>query len=198
MTPERKLRLESVVRYRQPDMTVVLENVFDPHNLAAVMRTCDAVGICEVFAITDRLPHRENWGYRSSRSANKWVRLHAFTDRASCIRAVRSQYQTLIGSSLQEGSRDLYSLDLTGSVALVFGNEKYGISEGMREACDGFFQIPQLGMIHSLNISVACAVALYEAFRQKKARGHYDQPRLTAEERGRILDLWAGTMNHEP
>ena len=192
MTPERKTRLESVIRYRQPDLTVVLENVFDPHNLAAVMRTCDAVGVREVFAISDRIPERKNWGYRSSRSANKWVELHTFTDRVSCIHAVRSRYRTILGSSLQEGSEELYGIDFSGSIALVFGNEKYGISESMQSSCDGFFRIPQVGMIHSLNISVACAVTLYEAYRQKKSLGHYEHPRLDPEERSHILARWSG------
>lgn len=190
MTPERKQRMEAVVRHRQPDLTVVLENVFDPHNLAAVMRTCDAVGVREVFAITDRIPQRSNWGYRSSRSANKWVELHSFTSRDACLEAVRQRYRTLLASSLQEASRELYSLDLTGSLALVFGNEKYGVSEGMQQACDGYFRIPQVGMIHSLNISVACAVTLYEAYRQRHASGQYAQPRLPDHERLRLLTQW--------
>lgn len=191
MTPERKLRLESVIRHRQPDITVVLENVFDPHNLAAVMRTCDAVGIREVFAITDAIPKRKNWGYRSSRSANKWVELHSFSDRKACISEVRNKYQALLGSSLREGSADLYSLALTGSIAFVFGNEKYGISEDMAAACDGFFRIPQVGMIQSLNISVACAVTVYEAFRQKSMAGHYAEARLSLAEQQRIVRAWS-------
>jgi tRNA (guanosine-2'-O-)-methyltransferase len=190
MTPERMQRMEAVVQYRQPDLTVVLENVFDPHNLAAVMRTCDAVGVREVFAITDRIPLRRNWGYRSSRSANKWVELHSFSSRDACLQAVRQRYRTLLASSLQEGSGDLYSLDLTGSLALVFGNEKFGVSEGMQQACDGYFRIPQVGMIHSLNISVACAVTLYEAYRQRKGSGQYAQPRLAEHERLRLLAQW--------
>lgn len=191
MTPERMLRLESVIRHRQPDITVVLENVFDPHNLAAVMRTCDAVGIREVFAITDAIPKRKNWGYRSSRSANKWVELHSFSDKRACIAAVRGRYHSLLGSSLREGSADLYALPLTGSIALVFGNEKYGISRDMEALCDGFFRIPQVGMIQSLNISVACAVTVYEAFRQKALAGHYAQARLAPEEQTRIIGDWS-------
>ena len=192
MTPERIEKLKAVLRFRQPDLTVVLENVFDPHNLAAVMRTCDAVGIREVFAITDRIPERKNWGYRSSRSANKWVQLHAFTDREPCLAMVRSRYRQVLGSCLTEEAVGLYQADLTGSLALVFGNEKYGISEDMKKVCDGFFRIPMLGMIPSLNISVACAVTLYEAYRQKSAAGHYGSPRLNAEEQAGIMAHWMG------
>ena len=198
MTPERKQRMESVIRHRQPDIAVVLENVFDPHNLAAVMRTCDAVGIREVFAISDAIPKRKNWGYRSSRSANKWVELHHFSRGEDCIAAVRERYQTLLGSSLREGSADLYTLTLTGNIAFVFGNEKYGISEAMAAACDGFFRIPQVGMIQSLNISVACAVTVYEAFRQKSVAGHYANPRLGLSEQQRIIGIWSGHAEQTP
>jgi tRNA (guanosine-2'-O-)-methyltransferase len=198
MTPERKQRIEEVIRYRQPNLAVVLENVFDPHNLAAVMRTCDAVGIRELFAISDRIPLRKNWGYRSSRSANKWVDLHSFLDREACLLAVRKRYDTLLASSLHGGARDLYSLDLTGSLALVFGNEKYGVSEDMQQACDGYFRIPQVGMIHSLNISVACAVTLYEAYRQRKSAGLYEEPGLDRHERARILAQWGNEQTDTP
>ena len=174
MTPERASKITAVLGKRQRDLTVVLENVFDPHNLAAVMRTCDAVGVQEVYAITDRIPKRKNWGYRSSRSANKWVDLHAFTDRESCLSAVRARYGLLLGTQLGSGVPALYEIDLTRSIALVFGNEKDGLSAAMLSACDGFFRIPQVGMIHSLNISVACAVTLYEAMRQKTLKGHYN------------------------
>lgn len=198
MTPERKQRIEEVIRFRQPNLTVVLENVFDPHNLAAVMRTCDAVGIREVFAISDRIPLRKNWGYRSSRSANKWVELHSFTDRDACLQTVRKRYDTILASSLHGDARDLYSLALTGSLALVFGNEKYGVSEGMQQACDGYFRIPQVGMIHSLNISVACAVTLYEAYRQRKSAGLYERPGLDEHERARILAQWGNEQADAP
>jgi tRNA (guanosine-2'-O-)-methyltransferase len=192
MTPERMHRMESVIRYRQPDIAVVLENVFDPHNLAAVMRTCDAVGIGEVFAITDAIPKRKNWGYRSSRSANKWVELHAFRDREACIARVQQRYGTILGSSLRAGSSDLYTLSLTGSIAFVFGNEQFGISDEMAAACHGFFRIPQVGMIQSLNVSVACAVTVYEAFRQKSLAGHYAEERLSPAEKMRIIGNWSG------
>jgi tRNA (guanosine-2'-O-)-methyltransferase len=154
------------------------------------MRTCDAVGVREVFAISDRIPERKNWGYRSSRSANKWVELHSFSDRDACLQAVRRRYDTLLASSLHDDARELYGLDLTGSLALVFGNEKYGVSEGMQQSCDGYFRIPQVGMIHSLNISVACAVTLYEAYRQRKSAGLYERPGLDDHERARILAQW--------
>lgn len=197
MTPERKQRIEDVINKRQPDLTVVLENVFDPHNIAAVLRTCDAVGVVEAFAITDCIPHRKAWGFRSSRSASKWVKLHYFDDRVSCLNIVRSRYQRLLGASLGDNIPSMLESTFTGSTALVFGNEKYGLSQEMLNACDGFFYIPQHGMIHSLNISVACAVTLYEAMRQRTTAGLYDFPALKAQERGRMYLEWSSGITED-
>ena len=173
-------------------MTVVLENVFDPHNIAAVMRSCDAVGVQEVYAITDRIPHRSNWGYRSSRSANKWVDLHSFHDRGECMDTVRSRYANVFGACLGPSIPSLFERDMTLSLALVFGNEKYGISDWMRERCDGWFVIPQCGMIPSLNVSVACGVSLYELYRQRSAAGMYGQERMTKVRSEEIMRRWSG------
>jgi tRNA (guanosine-2'-O-)-methyltransferase len=191
MTPQRSVRIEEVLAKRQNDLTVVMENVFDPHNVAAIMRTCDAVGICEVYAITDTIPLHRNWGYRSSRSANKWVKLHTYSDKENCIQDLRKKYDLLLASYIGEGISSLHETDFTKKTALIFGNEKYGVSELFRQACDGFFTIPQVGMIHSLNVSVACAVTLYEAFRQKTVKGHYFKSRLSPLELDTIRLEWA-------
>lgn len=193
MTPERKKRIEEVLDKRQPDLTVVLENVFDPHNIAAVLRTCDAVGLVEAYAITDRIPHRKAWGFRSSRSASKWVTLHYFEDRETCLTQVRARYDRVLGAAIGADIPSIYDATFTGSAALVFGNEKYGLSDEMKEACDGFFYIPQQGMIHSLNISVACAVTLYEAMRQRSVAGLYDHPTLNHMDRKRIFLEWSSS-----
>lgn len=178
MTPQRHNRLSSVLNHRQPDLTVVLENVFDPHNVSAVMRTCDAVGIQDVYILNDRIPPHKKWGYRSSSTAAEWLSVHQFTNAESCFNELRKKYKKVYTSHLGENSADVYTMDLTESIALVFGNETFGVSENIKKYSDGHFIIPQVGIIKSLNISVACAVTLYEAFRQKKEKGHYEKNRL--------------------
>ena len=190
MTPERYNRLTTVLSRRQPDITVVLENVFDPHNVSAVMRTCDAVGIQEVYILNNRIPPHRKWGYRSSSTAAEWLTIHQFTDAESCFEAVRARYEKIYTTHLGEKTVDLYDLDLTQSVALVFGNETFGVSEDIRRFSDGYFVIPQVGIIKSLNISVACAVTLYEAYRQKREKGHYAIPRLNEEQMTRLDKDW--------
>lgn len=190
MTPERYERLTAVLNKRQPDLTVVLENVFDPHNISAVMRTCDAVGIQEIYILNTTIPRHKKWGAKSSSSAAKWLTIHQFTDNASCFEALRKKYKKIYTTHLSSDAVGLHELDLTEPVALVFGNEHAGVTEEMIAFADGNFIIPQMGIIKSLNISVACAVTVYEAFRQKQMAGHYQQPKLAGEQLEQLRNEW--------
>lgn len=187
MTPQRKEKLEQVLAKRQPDITVVLENVFDPHNISAVMRTCDAIGIQDIYILNTKIPLHKKWGARSSSSAAKWLTIHQFENAEECFLSLRKNYSTILTTHLSSDTISLYEINFTNSIALVFGNEHSGVSDDIRALADGNFIIPQAGIIRSLNISVACAVTLYEAFRQKNAAGHYDQQRL---DHGRFKKLF--------
>ena len=190
MTPQRDVRLTSVLNKRQPDITVVLENVFDPHNISAVMRTCDAVGIQDIYILNHKIPPHRKWGEKSSSSAAKWLTIHQFTDPQACFEALRKNYNKIYTTHLSTDAVGLHELNLTQSVALVFGNEHSGVSDEIIAMADGNFIIPQVGIIKSLNISVACAVTLYEAFRQKSIAGHYDQPKLKGEQLDTLRKDW--------
>src|SRR6185312_9529066 len=190
MTPERQQRLTQVLDKRQNDLTVVLENVFDPHNISAVMRTADAVGIQEISVLNSRIGPHKKWGAKSSSSAAKWLTIKQYSDPAACFTELRRKYDLILTTHLSTEAISLYEIDFTKSIALVFGNEHDGVSEEIREMADGNFIIPQVGIIRSLNISVACAITLYEAFRQKNAAGHYDRVKLGPEEYGRIMGKW--------
>ena len=190
MTPERTERLETVLSKRQPDLTVLLENVFDPHNISAVMRTCDAVGIQEIYILNHKIPPHRKWGAKSSSSAAKWLTIHQFTDVAECFEALRKNYQKIYTTHLSSDAVSLHELNLTESVALVFGNEHSGVCEEIIAMADGNFIIPQVGIIKSLNISVACAVSLYEAYRQKNNAGHYNQLKLEGEQLTTLRTEW--------
>lgn len=191
MTPERHNRLSTVLSKRQPDLTVVLENVFDPHNISAVMRTCDAVGIQELFVITTKMPRHKKWGTRSSSSAAKWLTIHQFDRVDDCVKEIRSRYTQIFTTHLAQNSVSLYELDLTQPTALVFGNEHGGLSEEILSVADGNFIIPQAGIIRSLNISVACAVSIYEAYRQKEKAGHYLEQRISQEHYDKLFEEWS-------
>jgi tRNA (guanosine-2'-O-)-methyltransferase len=192
MTPEREERILHVLNRRQHTLTVVLENVFDPHNISAVMRTCDAVGIQEVYVLNTHIPPHRKWGAKSSSSAANWLTIHQFTDAGQCFAELRKNYDRILTTHLSGDACSLYDIDLTGRIALVFGNEHSGVSEEIRTLSDGNFIIPQMGMIRSLNISVACAVSLYEAFRQKTAAGHYSSRSLPEGAFNRLWGSWGG------
>ncbi|SFV28004.1 TrmH family RNA methyltransferase [Thermoflavifilum thermophilum] len=190
MTPERIARIKSVISHRQFDLTVVMENVFDPHNISAVMRSCDAVGVQELYVLNTRIPPHKKWGAKSSASAAQWLTIHTFTDVQTCFAALRKKYQKIYTTHLSSTSVSLYDLDLTQSVALVFGNEAEGVSEEVCRYADGNFLIPQVGMVKSLNISVACAVTLYEAFRQRWQAGFYQQSDRFQPQKTALEKLW--------
>ena len=190
MTPERRERLLSVLNKRQNDLTVVLENVFDPHNISAVMRTCDAVGIQDVYVLNTKIPRHKKWGAKSSSSAAKWLTIHQYTDAQECFAALRRNYKLILTTHLSSDAISLHSIDFTQPIALVFGNEHSGVSDEIRALADGNFIIPQAGIIKSLNISVACAVTVYEALRQKTVAGHYAQRHLDPERFGKLLNEW--------
>jgi tRNA (guanosine-2'-O-)-methyltransferase len=190
MTPERQERILGVLDRRQDAVTIVLENVFDPHNISAVMRTCDAVGLQELYVLNTRIPPHKKWGAKSSSSAAEWLTIHQYTDAERCFADLRKKYQRILTTHLGSGASSLYDIDFTGRIALVFGNEHAGVSDEIRALSDGNFLIPQVGIIRSLNISVACAVTLYEAFRQKSAAGHYDQRSLPDDQVASLLKKW--------
>ena len=190
MTPERTQRLTNVLAKRQPGLTVVLENVSDPHNISAVMRTCDAVGVQDVYILNTKIGLHEMWSAKTSSSAAKWLTVHQFTNAEECFAALRKNFSKIYTTHLSSDAVDLYELNLTESVALIFGNEHSGVSDEIISMADGNFLIPQVGIIKSLNISVACAVSLYEAYRQKKIAGHFDNINLTTEAYSLLKKQW--------
>ncbi len=195
MTPERLNKLTAVLDKRQDDITIVLENVFDPHNISAVMRTCDAIGVQEIYILNTKIPRHKKWGSKSSSSARKWLTIHQFEDAAECFSSLRKHYSSILTTHLSSDAIGLYQLDLTKSIALVFGNEHSGVSDEIRALADGNFIIPQVGIIRSFNISVACAVTLYEAYRQKTLAGHYDQQKINENKYNALMNTWS--LNQE-
>lgn len=193
MTPERKEKLLRVLHQRQPNLTVVMENVDDPHNISAVMRTCESVGIQDIYVLTTKIHPHKKFGPRSSSSAAKWLSIHEYVDAKECILALRKHYKRILTTHLSTDAVSLFEIDFTESIALVFGNEHDGVSIEISSMADGNFIIPQMGIIQSLNISVACAVTIYEALRQKMVAGHYHQNAMSGERIEGLMKEWGGS-----
>ncbi len=178
ITPEREAKFRAVAARRQNNLTVILENVHDPHNIGAVLRTCDSVGVNEIFVLySEEGLTMENirLGVRSASGAHRWVDVHLYNSVEACFEHVRSNYDIILATHLDAEAKSIFEVDMTQSIALLFGNEHAGVSEEALAHCDGNFIIPQMGMVQSLNISVACAVTLYEALRQRLAAGMFDK-----------------------
>jgi tRNA (guanosine-2'-O-)-methyltransferase len=189
VSERRAQRLREVLAHRQPDLTVVMENIHDPHNVSAMLRSCDAIGVhrVELLYTAEKFPRI---GRKSSSSANKWIERRKHASVESCYATLRREGYAIHATQIGNAVRSLYEIDLTRKVALVFGNEHRGVSPDVANQADVLFHIPMVGMIRSLNVSVACAVTLYEAFRQRLAAGKYGHPALSESELESLFNDW--------
>lgn len=182
---------------RQPDVAVVVENVHDPHNVSAVLRSCDATGVPTAYLLYSvEEPPPLSKGV--SASANRWLDVHRVASVPECYDALRARGLNIYATSLSEDAVELYDLDLTRPCAFVFGNESRGVSDEALEQADARLRIPMAGMVDSLNISVACAVILYEMFRQRQAAGRDRLAGWDAAERERRLRDWLAREGRDP
>ena len=187
----RQARITEVLSARQPDLTLVLEDVHDPHNVSAVLRTADATGVLGVHTVYNvDAPPDDAYAATTSASAAKWVEVTRHASIGECYRALREAGLLIAATALHPAAMPLYAVDLTQPVALVLGNEMRGVSPAAREGADIVIEIPMRGMVQSLNVSVAASVALYEALRQRDAAGMYASPRLSPELMAEMTTEW--------
>jgi tRNA (guanosine-2'-O-)-methyltransferase len=182
-------KLIEVANARQQSLRLVLENVHDPHNVSAVFRTCDAAGIPKV-SLLYYLEKFPGIGKKTSASAFKWIEKEKHTDVKSCYDKLRTDGFKIYASSLGDGTKSLYDINMTEKCAIVLGNEHRGVSIEAAEMADEKLYIPMFGMVQSLNISVAAAVIIYEALRQRLAKGMYYESSLDKYELDKIIDEW--------
>jgi tRNA (guanosine-2'-O-)-methyltransferase len=183
-----------VLSVRQPGLGLMLENVFDPHNIAAVMRTCDSVGVGTIHTLYTEPPPHHLTGFRSSAGTWKWVEKIEYHETHAAIAAIKKSYGRVFAANISPKAIPVFAFDFKHPVALVFGNEQKGCSEELLSLCDGELFIPQVGMVQSLNISVACAVMLYEAYRQKYEAGHYSTQQLGESEILAMFEKWTDPL----
>ena len=179
MTSERCTKLDAVLAKRQPDLTVFAENLHKPRNFSAMVRDCDAVGINEMHVLPREEDVRKHW--RTSQGAEKWMRIRTHNSSESACAYLKSQGFQLIAAHLSDTAVDFRDVDYTRPIALVLGTELFGVSDTTLSFVDRQISIPMMGVAQSLNVSVACAVVLYEAQHQRQAAGMYDHCRLDEE-----------------
>ncbi|MFC4639064.1 tRNA (guanosine(18)-2'-O)-methyltransferase TrmH [Deinococcus hohokamensis] len=195
MTPERYAKIRRVLSHRQPTLTVLMDEVNKPHNLSAIVRTCDAVGVLEAHAVPPRggqMASFEGQTYEAtSGSAHKWVPVRAHADTLDAVRGLQAQGFQVLATHLSQRSVDYRELDYTRPTCVLLGAEKWGVSDEAAAAADHNIIIPMFGMVQSLNVSVAAATILFEAQRQRLAAGMYAAPQLSPEALDRLAFEWA-------
>ena len=189
MTPERFARLKQALERRQPDLTVLADGVHKPHNVSAILRTCDAVGIHRLHAVSPEGPIRRH--HMMAGGAKRWVEIKTHASVEDATTTLRADGWRLAAAHAEHGALDYRDVDYTRRIAIIFGAELCGPSEQALEHADFSIRIPMHGLVESLNVSVAAAVILFEAERQRREAGLYDRSRLDPEEFERTLFEWA-------
>ena len=164
--PRRFERLKSVLDKRMSDLTVLIENVEKPHNISAIIRSCDAVGVLEAYAIFNK--EKFLTFNSTAQGSQKWVQMNQYKDSLEAITVLKNKGFRLFGTNLNPKSIDYRECNFTVPTAFVLGAEKWGISEETANLVDEHIHIPMRGMVESLNVSVAASALLFEAVRQRK------------------------------
>lgn len=189
MTPQRYQKLRRVLDARQPDLTVLLDNVHKPHNFSAILRSCDAVGVLQAHAVWGDPALRPN--RLTSGGTGKWVGIRTHPDIASATRQLRADGFQLVAAHPEGNARDYRDIDYTRPTALLLGAELQGLSNEALECADARVRVPMMGMVESLNVSVAAATMLFEAQRQRSNANLYAKSRLDREIYDSTLFEWA-------
>ncbi|WP_072010965.1 MULTISPECIES: tRNA (guanosine(18)-2'-O)-methyltransferase TrmH [unclassified Serratia (in: enterobacteria)] len=187
MSPERYARICEMLATRQPDLTVCLEQVHKPHNVSAIIRTADAVGVHQVHAVWPTARMRTL--VSSAAGSNSWVNVKTHPTIASAVTHMKSQGMQILATHLSARAVDFREVDYTRPTCVLLGQEKTGITEEALALADQDIIIPMIGMVQSLNVSVASALILYEAQRQRQNAGMYrrEHSALSKEEQQRLL-----------
>jgi tRNA (guanosine-2'-O-)-methyltransferase len=188
MTPERREKLEAVLDRRQPDLTVLSENLHKPKNFSALIRTCDAVGIHEVNVVPGDFIPRRHW--HTSSGTEKWMGVQAHDSIGAAVVTLKARGFRMVAAHISDQAVDFREVDYTHPTALLIGTELFGVSDEALQFVDRQISIPMQGMSQSLNVSVAAAIVLYEAQRQRQLAGMYNESRLDETVRARLRFEW--------
>ncbi len=188
-TPQRRARMEYVLSHRQKDLTLVLANIHDPHNVSAIYRSCDAFGVSAVhlYYTDTAFPVL---GSKTSASARKWVESVRHRSQEELFAHLKKQNMQILATACTPDAKPLRQWDMTHPTAIIMGNEHAGVDTGLSDAADGKLYIPMVGMIQSFNVSVAAAIILAEAARQRELAGMYNSPTYPPQEYEERLALW--------
>ena len=167
--PRRFKRIKSVLNRRIQDLTVLVEGVSKPHNLSAILRTCDAAGVFEANFICNK--NEVKTFNSTAQGSQKWVKLNNHSSSIDAAKKLKKKGFKLFGTTLNKKSIDYRKLDFTQNTCFILGAEKWGLSDDLIAEVDECIYIPMYGMVQSLNVSVAASILLFEAIRQRDLVG---------------------------
>jgi tRNA (guanosine-2'-O-)-methyltransferase len=189
ISENRLKKIKQVASNRQKDFVVVLEDIYDPHNAAAIIRTCDGLGIQKVYFIFEEVDsyNPKKVGKLSSSSANKWVDFELFKSTKICLNKLKREGYEIYATILDEEAEDLYKIDFLKSkkIAILVGSESVGLSQKAIQLSDRKIYMPMKGMVQSFNVSVTAAIFLSEIIRQRT--GKPKKYLLPPKERGKLI-----------
>ena len=185
MSPERFKKIKDVLNRRQPDLTVILDNVHKPHNIAAILRSCDATGIGNIHAKSKN--SKIGLNLKAASGSNKWVNVDFHNELFELYKSLSEKNYNIIVANNSESAIDFREIDYTSETAIVLGAELDGVSIDSLSFANREIKIPIIGMVESLNVSVTNAVILYEIQRQRKEAGFYGSRRLNINEYEKLL-----------
>ncbi|HHE32451.1 MAG TPA: tRNA (guanosine(18)-2'-O)-methyltransferase TrmH [Chlorobaculum parvum] len=189
IAPERFQKICQLLEKRQTDLTLVMDNVNKPHNLAAIIRSCDAVGIHRVHAISRRSSIRTK--QRTAAGASRWVKVGLSDSVTPVVGKIRDEGMQILVATYRPDAVDFRTIDYTRPTAIIMGEELTGPSQESIDLANHFVYIPMFGMVESLNVSVAAALILFEAQRQRKTASLYDSRHFSDAEFERLLFEYA-------
>ena len=188
MTPERLARIKQTLNTRQPDLSVLTDQVHKPRNLSAIIRSCDAFGLANMHVVWPKEGFR---AFRKTAGGSyNWVTTHTHRSMDEAIESLKGQGNKLYAAQLSDRAIDFREADYTVPCTVIMGNEVDGVSPDAAAQADEHIVIPMMGMVESFNVSVAAAIILAEACEQRRAKGFYDQPRIDPARYHELLFRW--------
>lgn len=194
MTPERLKNIQSMLHNRQTDLTVCLEDVHKAHNVSAIIRNCDAVGIHRIHGVYDEPADLKK---PTSMGSHNWVYSQQHRSIGDAVKHLKQQKMQILVTHLSDDAVDFRTVDYTQPTAIILGQEKTGVTQEAIDLADEKIVIPMLGIVQSLNVSVAAALVLYEAQRQRQKAGLYEIKHLSEEECQKMLFEGGYPVLHE-
>ncbi len=189
MTPQRFKKAVAILNQRQPDLTVVTDEVHKGQNISAIIRTCDAVGIMELHSVYDSATFKAHTG--TTMGTHKWVKTNIYPSINTPLTKLKNHNYQIVAADISNSAVDYREIDYTIPTALLLGAEKFGLSKVARKHVDEFVCIPMQGMVESFNVSVACAIILAEARNQRELSGQYASRQISDECFREMILEWA-------